>query len=958
MVYAIISTASRFRSRGTGTLLLQSTSSRRISTHLKLSLSSSNSNSRPSHFIDLHSEKRSANATKRIALRTTRRTIDYIESGVEAIEMASKKPTGASTSNSKKQRTANHSSLVNCYLQVISSGNSELSPSLYLFTDNRRYVFNCGENFQRFMTEHRLRILKDLVFFITRVTWRNLGGFCGTSMTYRDGGNTHLTVYGPGRIAQFVHLVRYFVGREKLKLVTNWECDANASAVHVANACSSDVMTMSSPSAHVYSDENVTITIVELEPKPVTESASDDRTQEDKDVDETSSLDIMEEIVAPEPKRIKYNEDHTPFPASTAAYICKVADVRGKFNPDRAKELGLTKGPMYKDLTAGKSVTAPDGRVVHPSDVMGETRVGPTFIVIDCPDREHISAVTSHPKLQKENFSKLGQELVLVVHFSPLEVLQDDGYCQWAASFGESTRHLLLNESVCPREVGLQASMRIQYPLYLMNPNVHHPPPVFKDSCPECIDLKLSHLFPEPKKSIILGRSLLKFRLKPMEKMGEDLSQVFGLIEDKIAEHVDEILSNDKLASAIAAGRSMSVPESTIALKGLRTSTAVEQSKGENIIHERSLPGKDQNISDLTNASPSVTNDVISDAKAKLEEKTPVNQMYSRLFKLCTDPPPLTPHFQGPDDAIVTFLGTASAEPSKYRNVSGILVQTPNSGNLILDCGEGSLFQIYRCFPVEIADDIILNLKAIFLSHVHADHHLGTVNVLQKREQLIAAKKREEETLMTSSDFTTSGRNEAVTVIAPTRLIEWISRYRELIENLSCKLINCRTLTKDEIENNQTDDSAGVAGFCFETVPVIHCYDAYGVVVRQASGWSVVYSGDTRPCPELIKAGQGASLLIHEATLEDRFLDLAVAKKHCTVSEALEVSDKMKPEFTILTHFSQRDPKIPSFLMTNQLHSRVAIAFDCMSVNLKQLDQLPSYLPVMRDIFAEVVEND
>ena len=44
--------------------------------------------------------------------------------------------------------------------------------------------------------------------------------------------------------------------------------------------------------------------------------------------------------------------------------------------------------------------------------------------------------------------------------------------------------------------------------------------------------------------------------------------------------------------------------------------------------------------------------------------------------------------------------------------------------------------------------------------------------------------------------------------------------------------------------------------------------------------------------------------------------------------------------------------------MADQIHSRVAVAFDCMSVNLKQLDQLHSYLPTMRDIFAEVVEMD
>lgn len=776
------------------------------------------------------------------------------------------------------------------------------------------------------------------------MAWRNLGGFTGTSIAYRDVGN--MNVYGPGRLAQFVELVRYFVGRERLKLVTNWDCP-------------NDVMT-TSPSAHVYSDENVTITLIELEPKSVAEL--DDRTsREAKNVDETSPLDDGEDIVAPEPKRIKHNEDHSPLPCSTAAYICKVSDVRGKFNAARAKELGLKQGLMYKKLASGKSVTAPNGRVVHPSDVLGEPRLGPTFIVIECPDREHISAVTSHPKLQKEYFSNTGQEMALVVHFSPLEVLQDDEYCKWAASFGESSRHLLLNESVCPTDVGLRASLRIQYPLYLMNPNVHHPPPTFKDRNRESIDLKLSKFFPDPKKSIILGRSLLKFHLKPKEKMGEDISQLLQPIKDELPQHLDEIESNDKLNSAIATGQAMSTSESTTALKVSGSSSTKEypvvvESKGEGLVHPTSSPGEGENPS-------GATNDIISDAiaKGKHEEEAPVN-FDGRLFELCSDPKPRTCDFQGQDDAIVTFLGTASTEPSKYRNVSGILIHTPNSGNFILDCGEGSLSQIYRCFPEKVADEIILNLKAIFLSHVHADHHLGTVNVLQKREQLLAAKKRaqEEENSMTSADSATSDCHGDVVVIAPAILTSWISRYGELIEKLPCKLISCHTLTKDKIENGPMNScSAAVVDLHFETVPVIHCFDAYGVVVRHATGWSVVYSGDTRPCPRLIEAGQGASLLIHEATLEDKFLDLAIAKKHCTVSEALEVSDKMAPEFTILTHFSQRDPMIPSFLMTNQqFHSRVAVAMDCMSVNLKQLDKLPRYLPVMRDIFTEVVGED
>lgn len=45
--------------------------------------------------------------------------------------------------------------------------------------------------------------------------------------------------------------------------------------------------------------------------------------------------------------------------------------------------------------------------------------------------------------------------------------------------------------------------------------------------------------------------------------------------------------------------------------------------------------------------------------------------------------------------------------------------------------------------------------------------------------------------------------------------------------------------------------------FAFQliAVPVVHCADAYGLVLTHVSGWKVVYSGDTRPCPDLASAG-------------------------------------------------------------------------------------------------------
>ena len=45
-----------------------------------------------------------------------------------------------------------------------------------------------------------------------------------------------------------------------------------------------------------------------------------------------------------------------------------------------------------------------------------------------------------------------------------------------------------------------------------------------------------------------------------------------------------------------------------------------------------------------------------------------------------------------------------------------------------------------------------------------------------------------------------------------------------------------------------------------------------------ATGASVVYSGDTRPCESLVELAQGCSLLIHEATFDNDAVADAVDK--------------------------------------------------------------------------------
>lgn len=98
----------------------------------------------------------------------------------------------------------------------------------------------------------------------------------------------------------------------------------------------------------------------------------------------------------------------------------------------------------------------------------------------------------------------------------------------------------------------------------------------------------------------------------------------------------------------------------------------------------------------------------------------------------------------------IVFLGTGASCPDKSRNVAGILVRlrsvqilfsrdgrysqscglfsNSSANSVLLDCGEGTLGQLYR-FYGDKTNDILATLKAIFVSHMHVDHYMGKLSL-------------------------------------------------------------------------------------------------------------------------------------------------------------------------------------------------------------------------------------
>ncbi|MFL5574662.1 MAG: ribonuclease Z [Gemmatimonadaceae bacterium] len=62
--------------------------------------------------------------------------------------------------------------------------------------------------------------------------------------------------------------------------------------------------------------------------------------------------------------------------AAAVGYALVEDERRGRFNPERARELGVPEGPLWGQIHRGQAVTLDDGRVVEPSALVGATRPG------------------------------------------------------------------------------------------------------------------------------------------------------------------------------------------------------------------------------------------------------------------------------------------------------------------------------------------------------------------------------------------------------------------------------------------------------------------------------------------------------------------------------------------------------------------------------------------------------
>ncbi len=293
------------------------------------------------------------------------------------------------------------------------------------------------------------------------------------------------------------------------------------------------------------------------------------------------------------------------------------------------------------------------------------------------------------------------------------------------------------------------------------------------------------------------------------------------------------------------------------------------------------------------------------------------------------------------------FTGTGSAVPCKHRNVTGMYLRMNNGNSMLLDVGEGTvgqLLQVWKSTLPKSASAVdeyhsrLLGIKAVWISHPHADHHLGLLRLLLERSAI-------------------GGSNDPIVLMAPPNMFAFLSEFQLTVPEIKGSYVelDCRDLFPGGRQSPLCSKLREDLGISCTAVQVTHCPYSYAVIVDGTAFGRLAYSGDCRPSTRFAEAGKGADVLIHEATFEDGMKEEAVLKKHCTVGEAIDIACKMDAKTLVLTHFSQRYPKIPSVNRNESdakaMYVPIAFAFDLMKVTPSSLPLATKLTPALRLLY-------
>jgi ribonuclease BN (tRNA processing enzyme) len=225
----------------------------------------------------------------------------------------------------------------------------------------------------------------------------------------------------------------------------------------------------------------------------------------------------------------------------------------------------------------------------------------------------------------------------------------------------------------------------------------------------------------------------------------------------------------------------------------------------------------------------------------------------------------------------LTVLGKSPSWQDADGACSGYLLQE-GEVSVLLDCGNGVFGKLRR-----YADYV--DVDAVVLSHLHADHFLDIVPfsyalTYGPRGQASGGESRTRPRLISPP-----GSSELF------RRVVGAWGKEDLVEKAFA------------IEQYEADSVVDVGPLRISFSPVPHFIDAYGISVEPASGGArLVYGGDSRPATELVELARGADLFLVEATLPRPEPDGCGG--HMTPEDAGEHARDAGVKRVVITHIS------------------------------------------------------
>ncbi|XP_031269829.1 tRNase Z TRZ3, mitochondrial-like [Pistacia vera] len=304
------------------------------------------------------------------------------------------------------------------YVQILGTGmdTQDTSPSVLLFVDEQRFIFNAGEGLQRFSTEHKIILPNVDHIFLSRVCSETAGGLPGLLFTLADFGGLSVNVWGPSDLKYLVDAMKSFIRRDAMVHARSFGTSPSS------DATLTDLTKLTDPLVLV-NNEVVKISAILLKPNFSGGSA------------------------------VKPGE-------LSVIYVCELPELMGKFDPDKAMALGLSSGPKYDDLKSGKSVQSDCGTMIHPSDVMGPSVPGPIVLLVDCPTEAHVLELLSVESLSSyyaDCSTKCAKTVNCIIHLSPTSVTGTPNYQICMKRFG-SAQHIMAGHEMKNAEVPILKS--------------------------------------------------------------------------------------------------------------------------------------------------------------------------------------------------------------------------------------------------------------------------------------------------------------------------------------------------------------------------------------------------------------------------------------------------------------------------------------------------------------------